>query len=110
MPFSCVSFKSHARASDVEKLIREPAVRQALGLRGVRSTYDQISSGLLPRPVSIGLRAKGWPISEIETIVAARVAGASTEEVRELVKGLVETRKRALSDLRGMRERRALAA
>jgi prophage regulatory protein len=76
----------------VETLIREPAVRQALGLSAVRSTYDQMEAGLLPRPVSIGLRAKGWPKSEIETIIAARVAGATTQQVRDLVKTLVAQR------------------
>ncbi|MCM2316951.1 MAG: AlpA family phage regulatory protein [Thermoanaerobaculia bacterium] len=62
-------------------------MKRALGLS--RSTvYAQIDAGLMPRPVSLGARAVGWPESSISAIVAARVRGASDAELRELVAAL----------------------
>jgi len=35
--------------------------------------------------VSLGGRAVGWPSDEIDTLNAARIAGKSDDEIRELV-------------------------
>lgn len=51
-----------------------------------RSTlYRHISQGLWSRPVKIGPRAVGWPASDVAELNAARIAGHSDDEVRELV-------------------------
>lgn len=55
--------------------------------------YLDIQQGLFTRPVSIGLRAVGWPASELVALNAARIAGKSDEEIRSLVVKLEAARK-----------------
>ena len=51
-----------------------------------RSTlYNRIGEGLWTQPVRLGLRAVGWPASEVEALNAARIAGKSDDEIRDLV-------------------------
>ena len=51
-----------------------------------RSTiYLRIAQGLWPRPVSLGPRAVGWPAGEVAAINAARIAGKSDNDIRDLV-------------------------
>ena len=65
-----------------------------------RSTiYLRISEGLFPKPVRLGLRAVGWPANEIAALNAARIAGKSEGEIRELVASLERSRN-GLSDAR----------
>jgi prophage regulatory protein len=61
-----------------------------LNRRGVgRSTmYADVAVGLFPSPVRIGKRSVGWPESEVDALVRARVAGKSTDQIRTLVKAL----------------------
>ena len=62
-----------------------------------RSTvYLRISQGVFTKPVSLGARAVGWPASEVAALNAARIAGKSDEEIRELVGTLEAARKAAL--------------
>ncbi|CAG0999228.1 hypothetical protein BURK2_02881 [Burkholderiales bacterium] len=56
--------------------------------RSKASHYSDIAAGLCTRPVRIGLRAVCWPTVEIEALQAARVRGASDQEVRALVEEL----------------------
>jgi prophage regulatory protein len=66
-----------------------------------RSTlYLRISQGLFTKPISLGSRAVGWPEHEIDTINAARIAGMSNDEIRELVIELEATRKTLLNMVR----------
>ena len=66
------------------RILRLPAVQFESGLS--RSTiYLYISEGLWPRPVSLGARAVGWPAHEIAALNAARIAGKSDDQIRELV-------------------------
>jgi len=58
--------------------------------------YKNIQDGLFTRPVKIGTRASGHPEHEVEAIIAARIAGMSDDEIRELVKKLEANRKSAL--------------
>lgn len=74
---------------------RLPAVQHRSGLS--RSTiYLRISQGLWTKPVSLGGRAIGWPDDEIDTLNAARIAGKTDDEIRQLVQSLHEARKSAL--------------
>ena len=51
-----------------------------------RSTvYLQVSQGLLPKPIHIGLRAVGWPSNELDAILNARIAGKSQNDIKALV-------------------------
>jgi prophage regulatory protein len=68
-------------------IIRFPEAATARGLS--RSTcYQQVARGLMTRPVKCGARAIGWPREEIEAINAARIAGKSDDEIRQIVKRL----------------------
>ena len=72
-------------------IIRLPEVSRTTGL--ARSTiYLRIEQGLLPKPVSLGGKAVGWPATEISQINAARIAGKSNEEIKNLVDELENQR------------------
>jgi prophage regulatory protein len=76
-------------------ILRLRAILSSTGLS--RSTiYLRISQGAFPKPVSLGGRAVGWPAIDVETINAARIAGKSDREVRELVVKLEAARKAAV--------------
>lgn len=63
--------------------------------RSRSSHYLDIQQGLFTHPVQIGLRAVGWPSSEVAAINAARIAGKNDEEIRALVVKLEAARKSA---------------
>ena len=63
--------------------------------RSRSSHYLDIQQGLFTHPVQIGLRAVGWPSSEVAAINAARIAGKTDEEIRALVVMLEAARKTA---------------
>ena len=69
-------------------ILRMPAVKGRAGHRSDASIYNAIRAGLFTNGVAIGQRAKGWPDYEVDAINAARVAGKSENEIRELVKAL----------------------
>jgi len=73
-------------------ILRLPAVLRERG-RSRSAHYGDIQSGLFTRPVPIGLRAVGWPLSEVEAINAARIAGKTDDEIRKLVARLEAARK-----------------
>lgn len=77
-----------------QRILRLPAVKSESGHS--RSTiYLRIAQGLWTKPVSLGGRTVGWPASEISTLLAARIAGKSDEEIRALVKKLEADRSAA---------------
>ena len=50
--------------------------------------------GLMTKPVKTGSgRAVGWPEHELDAIIAARIAGANADEIRQLVQRLHDARK-----------------
>lgn len=55
--------------------------------------YAYVDKGLLPKAVKIGERASAWPESEIAAVNAARIAGKSEDEIRELVAELERQRR-----------------
>jgi prophage regulatory protein len=69
-------------------ILRLPEVKRVLGHRSDASVYNAIKDGTFTSGVAIGQRAKGWPDYEAQAIAAARVAGKSDSEIRELVKVL----------------------
>jgi prophage regulatory protein len=77
------------------KILRLPRLLDQSGYS--RSTlYQRIADGLWTRPVPIGLRAVGWPESEVSALIAARIAGQSQAEIRTLVLKLQAARSAAL--------------
>jgi prophage regulatory protein len=76
----------------LKTIIRLPAVKLETGLS--RSTlYLRITQGLWTKPISLGGRAVGWPLSDIVALNAARIAGKTDHDVRELVTALESDRK-----------------
>ena len=73
-------------------ILRLPAVLADTGLS--RSTiYLRIAQGVFTHPVSLGARAVGWPAHEVTAINAARIAGRTEPQMRELVAELEAARK-----------------
>ncbi len=73
------------------QICRLPEVLQRTGYR--RSTlYARIRAGEFPRPIALGVRAVGWPSSEVEAVLAARIAGKGASEICELVRKLEAAR------------------
>lgn len=73
-------------------ILRLPAIKISTGLS--RSTiYLRIAQGVFTKPVSLGGRAVGWPSNEVVALNAARIAGKSDAEVRDLVVKLEAARK-----------------
>lgn len=66
-------------------ILRMPAVKAEMGHRSHASIYNAIKVGLFTSGVAIGQRAKGWPSYEVAAINAARIAGQSDSQIRELV-------------------------
>ena len=69
-------------------ILRMPAVKAETGHRSHASIYTAIKNGTFTQPVQIGQRSVGWPSDEVQAINAARIAGKSETEIRELVKRL----------------------
>ncbi|MES2979811.1 MAG: AlpA family phage regulatory protein [Pseudomonadota bacterium] len=69
-------------------IFRMPAVKAETGHRSHASIYNAIKAGLFTKPVPIGQRSVGWPSQEVAAINAARIAGKSEAEIRELVNRL----------------------
>jgi prophage regulatory protein len=72
-------------------LERKPRVTARTGWS--RSTlHEKIHEGLFPAPVKIGTLST-WPDFETDQILAARIAGRSEDEIRVLVRRLIDARK-----------------
>lgn len=75
----------------MNNLLRLPAVMERTGL--ARPTvYLRAKQGLFPRPVKLGSRMAAWPENEVTAINAARIAGKSDDEIRQLVARLERER------------------
>ena len=76
----------------MHSILRLPKIKTSTGLS--RSTiYLRIAQGVFTKPVSLGGRAVGWPASEVAALNAARIAGQSNSEIRDLVLKLQAARK-----------------
>jgi len=73
------------------KLLKLPSV---LGLTATSRTthYALIKDGLMTAPVSLGVHSVAWPEHEISRLVAARIAGKSDEEIKQLVLSMMAER------------------
>jgi prophage regulatory protein len=69
-------------------ILRMSEVKAETGHRSHASIYSAIRAGLFTSGVAIGQRSRGWPSSEVKAINAARIAGKSDAEIRELVQRL----------------------
>ena len=69
-------------------ILRMPMVKAETGHRSHASIYNAIKAGTFTKPVQIGKRSVGWPSDEVQAINAARIAGKSDSDIRELVNKL----------------------
>ena len=69
-------------------ILRMSEVKAETGHRSHASIYSAIKAGLFTSGVAIGQRSRGWPSEEVKAINAARIAGKSQAELRELVSRL----------------------
>jgi prophage regulatory protein len=87
---------------EVQSLLR---LRDVLRLRarGKTAHYADISRELFTDPVLIGDRAVAWPASEVEAVNAARIAGKTDDDIRELVRRLMVARKTAFDAMTALK-------
>lgn len=64
---------------------RMPTIKAETGHRSHATIYNAIKEGLFTKPVAIGQRAVGWPSDEVQSINAARIAGKSEADIKQLV-------------------------
>lgn len=76
------------------RLMRLEAACQATG-KSRSGLYADCARGLMTRPIKIGARAAAFPVYEVEAINAARIAGASDAQLRDLVGRLEADRAKA---------------
>jgi prophage regulatory protein len=67
------------------------------GYKSTASIYNNIRDGLWTKSVHIGQRSVGWPSEDVQAINAARIAGNTDNEIRELVNRLHAKRLEPLS-------------
>ena len=75
-------------------ILRLPAVLKRRG-KSRSAHYADIKTGLFVPPVKLGLRARGTPDDEVDTLVAATIADKSDDEIRAMVVKLVAARRAA---------------
>lgn len=61
--------------------------------------YADKAEGLWPESIKLGARSVGFPCEEVDQIIAARAAGATTEQIKALVKRLMAQRTKRLAEL-----------
>lgn len=70
---------------------RKPLVLHSFGIS--KSTlHNRINSGLITPPIPIGPRSVAWPSYEIDSLIKAQISGKTPDEIRLLVKVLIEKR------------------
>lgn len=73
------------------EIMRAKDVMKATGLSKV-TIWRMVRKGLFTQPVRLGERISGWPVDEIEKLNKAFIAGQQKNEIRILVKQLMEHR------------------
>jgi|UPI00046F7ED2 Predicted transcriptional regulator len=76
----------------MDRILRMPDVQDLTGLKR-SSLYLAVASGTFPQPIHISYRSIGWPASEVQAIIRARIRGEDVDTIKKLVASLVENRK-----------------
>lgn len=71
----------------VPKMLRMRGLVEMTGTPA-STAYKQVNDGLLPKPIPLGGRNKGFPQDEIAAVMQARIAGKNDDFIRHLVKHL----------------------
>jgi len=69
-------------------------ITEVLGNTGFGKTtlYKRIDDGLFPPSISLTGRIVGWPEHEVDAVLSGIISGKSNQEIKELVKELVQLR------------------
>jgi len=76
--------------------LRLQEVCKRFGL-GKSTIWLRVDQGLLPKPVHVGERAVAWPDVEILAIQKAVMAGYDQDQIKNLVRELLDKRKMAIT-------------
>lgn len=82
------------------KILRLPAALERLGM-GETSYRTAMADGLLPKLITLGVRAVGIPEHELNQVIRARIAGLPDDEIRKLVEHIHAERARAAAEMIG---------
>jgi prophage regulatory protein len=80
------------------KVLKKPEIK-AITTDGNTAQFEKIRQGLLPPYFHLGKRSVGMFEHECITIVTARAAGKSDDEIRQIVKALIKQRETSANDL-----------
>lgn len=72
-------------------LLRLPQAASLTGLSRA-SFYRQVKESLLPSQIRIGPNSVAWLSHEIEAVLAARICGYSDDEIKSMVKDIIQQR------------------
>lgn len=75
-------------------ILRLPNLIKKIGISR-SGVYQHVNEGLLPPQVKIGERSVVWINDEIEQILAARIQGKTTLEIKKLVLKMVADRSKS---------------
>jgi prophage regulatory protein len=90
-PFYNVQRQLIMNIKSFSKVIRRPEVLNKTGWS--KSTlYNRINDGVFPPSISLGERAVGFVESECDKVVQAMIAGYTEQQLKALVRGIVEKR------------------
>lgn len=73
------------------KFLPMKEICRAMG-RSYSSIDNDVIAKRLPPPIKLGGKLKSWPKHEVDVLIAARMAGKSNEEIKELVISLITAR------------------
>ncbi len=83
----------------VETLLSRRDVLVALANISRVTLQAEINSQLFTKPIAVTKRRCAWPSSEVAAILAAKVAGVSSDELRAIVRGLEAARPNSFSTI-----------
>ena len=66
----------------MQEILRIDRVSQVTGLPK-KSIYNLMNKGAFPRPIKLAAKAVGWPSSDIEAWIEARIAASRAEQQAE---------------------------
>jgi prophage regulatory protein len=78
------------------RILRKNEVTQITGLSNT-TIYERKKAGLFPTSISLGGRAVGYLNHEVAALLAALAANYTDDEIKQLVKLMLEQRKQTAS-------------
>lgn len=75
-------------------ILRKPEISSITGLNNTSQFYH-IKDGLLPPYIKLGARSVGLMKFEVDAVMAARAAEHTDEQIKALVRRLVDQRKQS---------------